>query len=381
MRQGILKGITVVLALTISFSLAGCSSVNITINSGNEKGGQESEKPVSETMVGMPDPWREITEDEALQYPRMFVVPEGASNTVWRVLDSAADAKEGKAPLVELDFDIKDEYGSQSFTARYQYGAGEDNDISGMYYDWTVTDEGKLSNWGMGNMDAKFKRYVSDDEMADLCTWYDIEIGISYCVCTVAPDLDGFDIQGIVEAMYPGDQIYGDMSGEKEKLDIKDLENCDTFTQIVDRLGPGHAYANVKLGSTDVLLVASGAFDDTDGHYNCIDADIFCYIDGKPKYIGNAASNSTAYPIAVKNGFLYVGGHHFIAKYTVTDNELVIAEVADELFDENGNATYYYSSDNGEDNSNISQDEAEAIFDRLNEEMSEADIVDFDVIR
>ena len=121
-RQGILKGLSVILALTISFSLIGCSSVNENINTENENAGQE------EPMVGMPDPWREISEDEALQYPRMFVAPEGASNVVWRVLDSAADAKEGKEPLIELDFDIKDEYGSQSFTARYQYGAGEDDD-------------------------------------------------------------------------------------------------------------------------------------------------------------------------------------------------------------------------------------------------------------
>ena len=205
MRKSILKGLSVVLALTILSSLTGCSSVNVNVNTGNENAGPEAEEP----MVGRPDPWREITEDEALQNPRMFVAPEGASNVVWRVLDSAADAKEGKGSLIELDFDIKDEYGSQSFTARYQYGAGENDDISGMYYDWTVTDEGKLSNWGMGNMDAKFYRYVSDDEMADLCTWYDIEIGISYCLCTTAPDLDGFDIQGVVEAIYPGDQIYG----------------------------------------------------------------------------------------------------------------------------------------------------------------------------
>ena len=46
--------------------------------------------------------------------------------------------------------------------------------------------------------------------MADLCTWYDIEIGISYSLSTTAKDLDGFDIQGIVEAMYPGDEAYSD---------------------------------------------------------------------------------------------------------------------------------------------------------------------------
>ena len=163
-------------------------------------------------MVGMANPWREITAEEAAQYPRMFTAPAGAKNVVWQVLDSASDKNTGKEPLIELDFDIEDEYGTQSFCARYQYGADESEDISGMYYDWTVTDEGKLSNWGMGNMNAKFYRFVSDEEMADLCTWYDIEIGISYCLSTTAPDLDGFDIQAVVESLYPGDQIYSDGS-------------------------------------------------------------------------------------------------------------------------------------------------------------------------
>ena len=197
------KQFTAVTALILSLTLAGCASVNVNVKT-EEGGGSE------EPMVGMANPWREITEEEAAKYPRMFVAPEGASNVVWRIMDSGADAKTGKEPLIELDFDIKDEFGTTSFCARYQYGADEKEDISGMYYDWTVTDDGKLSNWGMGNMDAKFYRFVGDDEMADLCTWYDIEIGIGYSLSTVAPDLDGFDIQGVVEAMYPGDQIYSD---------------------------------------------------------------------------------------------------------------------------------------------------------------------------
>lgn len=208
-----MKRLSVITALIISLALTGCSSVNVTVNAGDDADKKENaaaDQAAEEPMVGMPDPWREITAEEAAKYPRMFKVPDNASNVVWRILDSAADEKKGAEPLIELDFDIEDEYGAQSYNARYQYGADETDDISGMYYDWTVTDEGKLSNWGMGNMDAKFYRFVSDDEMADLCTWYDIEIGISYSLSTTAKDLDGFDIQGIVEAMYPGDEAYSD---------------------------------------------------------------------------------------------------------------------------------------------------------------------------
>lgn len=394
-------------SLILSLALAGCASVNVNVNMQPDDAAQAAEaaaadagadkdagaadaksgegataddaKPGEEPAVGIANPWREITEEEATQnYPRMFKVPDGATNAVWRILDSAADDATGKGPLIELDFDIADEYGSQQFCARYEYGTSEDEDISGMYYKWSDTDEEKLAGWGGGNMDAKFYRYVGEDEMADLCTWYDIEIGISYSLSTVAPDLDGFDIQGVVEPMYPGDEMYFAGTGPEPDLDIS---GCETFTQIVDRLDPGNAYVNTKLGDVDVLLVSLGAYDDTEGHYNCIDANVYCYVDDVPTYLGSVASNSTAYPIAVKDGKLYTGGHHFINKYTVTDNKLTVMENAGETFDDSGNATYYYSSEDGGDYSNIDQAVAQEAFDRLNDEMFSAEILDFDVIK
>ncbi|MBR5407708.1 MAG: hypothetical protein IK111_08700 [Lachnospiraceae bacterium] len=210
-----IRKLPVLATLIISLTMAGCSAGKESpIVTGSEDKGEEASvvEIVEEPSVGMANPWREITAEEASQNPRMFKAPDNATNIVWQVLDSAADEKTGAGPLVELDFDIEDEYGATSFCARYQYGVDESEDISGMYYDWTVTDEGTLPNWGMGNMKAKFYGFNGEDEMADLCTWYDIEIGISYSLSTSAPDLDGFDIQSVVEAMYPGDEIYSDGS-------------------------------------------------------------------------------------------------------------------------------------------------------------------------
>ena len=380
-----LKKLLITSTLIISLAITGCSSLNVTVDMDDDDDltataeQTNDNNDAEEPMVGMANPWHEIPEEEARQtYPRMFKVPDDATNAVWRILDSAADEKTGKGPLIELDFDIVDEFGSPSYNARYQYGTGESEDITGMYYDWTVTDENTLSGWGGGNMNAKFYRYLGEDETVDLCTWYDIEIGISYCLSTSAPDLDGFDIQGIVEAMYPGDDAY--FEGTDGAPDI-DISGCDTFTQIVDKLEAGRAYTNTTLDGTDVLLIASGAYDDTEGHYNCIDANVYCYVDGAPKYLGSVASNSTAYPITVNNGKLYVGGHHFISKYTVTDNKLVVVETAGETFDEAGNATFYYDSDDGGDYSDIDQAAAEGLFDQLNNEMFEGTILEFDVIK
>ena len=100
--------------------------------------------------------------------------------------------------MVQLDFRME----GVAFTARAQYGVGENEDISGMYYDWDVQDDVTLANWGEGHMQGKTYRSLGDGWTVDLCTWYDIEIGIAYSLSAEAADLDGFDIQAIAEQMY-----------------------------------------------------------------------------------------------------------------------------------------------------------------------------------
>ena len=150
----------------------------------------------------MANPWHEITEEEAeASCDRLFKAPEGAENIIWSQMGDTADPINGSFPLLQLDFDLD----RLHYTARAQEGTGEDADISGIWYDWTVVDEVTLANWGDGLMKGKVYRWRTDKETVDLCTWYDIEIGISYTLSTAAPDLDGFDIQAIAEAMYYGE--------------------------------------------------------------------------------------------------------------------------------------------------------------------------------
>ena len=54
------------------------------------------------------------------------------------------------------------------------------------------------------------------------------------------------------------DQPVFDVSDVYEAPEQKpsvDISGCDTFTQIVDKLDAGKAYANTKIWDTDVLLV------------------------------------------------------------------------------------------------------------------------------
>ena len=160
------------------------------------------------------------------------------------------------------------------------------------------------------------------------------------------------------------------------QLDL-DITGCDTFTQIVDRvLEPGMVYTNEDIGDTDALLVCSGAYDNMDGNMAAIDAAIYVYNDGVPECIGYVNSMGTAYPLAVKDGYLYVGIYHGTAKYTIENNKLVEADSAWIESDENG-GEFYYSQD-GDDK--VEMDNADKV-EKLEAEYADATVLNFDVIK
>ena len=167
---------------------------------------EASESEAGES-VGMANPWRDITEEEAIEMiPNLFKIPEGATNVRWSVMgEYDPQSRTLPGPLVQADYDLE----GLSFTERAQVTGDTVSDISGMYYDWTVSDDVTLAGWGGGNMKGKAYRYLGDDETADLITWYDVEIGISYSLSTSAPDLDGFDIQAVAEASYDETKVFG----------------------------------------------------------------------------------------------------------------------------------------------------------------------------
>ncbi len=161
------------------------------------------------------------------------------------------------------------------------------------------------------------------------------------------------------------------------QLDL-DITGCDTFTQIVDKvLEPGMGYTNETIGDTDALLVCSGAYDNMDGNMAGIDAAIYVYNDGVPECIGYVNSMGTAYPLAVKDGYLYVGIYHGTAKYTIENNKLVEVDSAWTEYDENG-GEFYYSIQDGNEKTEMDNDEKVV---KLESEYAEATVLNFDVIK
>jgi hypothetical protein len=145
--------------------------------------------------------------------------------------------------------------------------------------------------------------------------------------------------------------------GESEPShEPRDIRGFETFTQIVDSLDNDMGYANVPVGDTDVLLISSGVYDD-EGIDAAIDSEIYYYKDGTPAYLGYVSAGGTGYPLSVKAGLLYVGSKHEMTTYSVANGELIATEDAYEMYDSEGNATYYYSlKENASDNLIIEDD-------------------------
>ena len=164
----------------------------------------------------------------------------------------------------------------------------------------------------------------------------------------------------------------------KQKASV-DITGCDTFTQIVDKLEDGKGYANVKIGDTDVLLVSSGTYEWEEGKYAAIDADIFYYKDNVPTYLATLSAGGTAYPLAVKDGDLLVGGNHFMASYLIDGGSLIELEEAYVKYDTGGNATYYYKTCNSQFEDYDSAT-AESRLDDLYGMLESADVIEFQTV-
>ncbi len=376
------KTIALIMTGLTALTLAACGSQTQAPEepAAREAPAEAASTEASEEVVGLANPWTDITEEEAYQLvANGFSAPEGATNVVWSKMVSPENESR---PLVQMTFDLD----GMSFTARQQTTGDTPEDISGMYYDWTVEDDVTLANWADGNMPAQCKRYIGENETADLCTWYDIELGDSYSLSVTAPDLEGFDIQAIAEQIYdPAKQVGANMPDDEDAHIPMDITGCDTFTQIVDKLPAGWGYSNATVDGVDVLVVTENTFNnDPDGEQMAaIDADVYFYDNGAPAYAGYVTSGGTAYPLTVADGKLYTGGNHYVQCFSMIDFGLVIEEEAWVEYDTDGAATYYAHSDlhdmpGADENGQVEDDtKLNELFDK----MLEGEVIVFDVVK
>ena len=136
---------------------------------------------------GIANPMQEITDAELIKtYSHGLVLPEGVTEAAYYLYNGDL-------------FEIRFEKNGVSYAARTAV-SDSCEDISGMYYEWTM-EEADLAHLGL---QGSAKRYVGEEETVDVVNWYDQENGVNYSLSAVAADLDGFDITAIVGQMIAG---------------------------------------------------------------------------------------------------------------------------------------------------------------------------------
>jgi hypothetical protein len=311
--------VATVLALTVG-TIAGCGGAQEATQENVQTESVQETAPAAETenstqTAEIANPWVDITEEEANELCfRLFKAPEGATVKGWSKCESLADPDKAVGPLVQLSFTME----GTEFVARAQQGASEDADIAGLYYEWTVGPEDvTLANWGGGNMTGKTYRYVGDAEFVDLLTWYDIEIGIAYSLTASDKDLDGFDIQGVVEQMYAGEnEAFADMP-EDFLQEQSGITSFASFDEVIAALQQGQGYAYIKLMGCDedILAVTDLVFE---ADHSAYEASLYKMEDGKAKMIGLASGNGSAFPLRYADGILYGGHNHLYETYVIS---------------------------------------------------------------
>ena len=138
---------------------------------------------LAETTIA--NPWVDATAgDIAEAIGAAFGVPEGAEDVEYSLMPD-----EG---LAEMRFTLD----GMAYVARIQ-PAEAFTDISGMYYEWEA--DAPFSIAGFEGLD---QRAADGEETVERCLWFDSDMGLMYALSTSAPDLDGFDITAIAEAIY-----------------------------------------------------------------------------------------------------------------------------------------------------------------------------------
>ena len=139
----------------------------------------------SPKLLNAENPWTDTDADGMMQELGLFMgAPEGAEDVIYRVL--AAEQ------LGEIQFTLD----GQAYTARIK-AAAEEEDISGLYFDWTSEEECEIEG-----RKGTIRQAQDEDAVVIACSWFDVAPGIMYSVSTSTQDPAAVDITAVAEAVF-----------------------------------------------------------------------------------------------------------------------------------------------------------------------------------
>lgn len=158
----------------------------------------------------------------------------------------------------------------------------------------------------------------------------------------------------------------------------------DLYGAIIAGLGDDEQFALLDFDEgQQVLLTTDFTYDDGNGNSVAINCNVCIRIDGKAYYaLGSIESMGTAYPVSYDKGRLYTASGHDVTVYTFDMvNRQWVTTQYEEVFDENGTASYYRITTGTASNQNIGMRAKEAVseedFLAVMEEYGEAEVVSF----
>ena len=133
----------------------------------------------------------------------------------------------------------------------------------------------------------------------------------------------------------------------------------------------GGNLSQTVMDGTFIFLVSDGSYQDGD-HTYAMSCDVYRVgEDAAPFQTGSLESAGTAYPLCAGADGFYVTSGHSIEVYNMdaAGSQLVLTQSHTEVYDENGNATYYRLDSRGQSVESTEEEYLEA-WDRYDEEAS-----------
>ncbi len=193
------KTVAFIVVLSVLLIFAGCTSKKADTKPETSEDTSQSSQILGDGVV---NPLKETDAEGIMKTLGLeFGIPEGAKDLMYFTISDE---------IAEMRFTDSSE---NQYTARIK-PAQEWEDISGMYHQWTETDEeGTIGSSQVTTMTC-LREEGDEEKDAKVCLWYDKTPGLMYSLSAVGDDLSKLDLLSYAEQVYI--PVQGDAEGDAQ---------------------------------------------------------------------------------------------------------------------------------------------------------------------